>query len=230
MAILNDMETDTETNTLVKVNDLSKGKYDVTCSAGPSFQNRQQEAITGMIDAAKANPMILEIAGDVFMNNMTFPGAEQIGERLRAQLFDAGMIPIDQMTDEEKAEMQAEMEARQAQGQTASPEQMIGQAELIKAENEQDKTKVSVAEKQANIKLAIMKERREEFKARQSAGNDQAKLALSTHEAQFSSMMSAQRLQMDKLNDTLQSVKTMAEAMKIIQGAAAEFDIAMLGA
>lgn len=221
MIMLNDTILDEETKKLVPVNDLSKGKYDVTCSAGPSFQNRQQEAVQGIVEAARANPEIMQMAGDIFMGNMTFPGAEQVAERLRAQLFDAGAIPIDQMTDEEKQELMQAMQARQAQGQQPTPEMMIGQAELIKAQNEQDKTQVSVQKGNADIQLAANRERREDAKAQASARNDNAKLAQNQQQFDMTALMTAQQQTLDQQQAIIQSVKTMAESLKLIQEAAA---------
>lgn len=221
MTVVNDKIFDEETNAFVPSNDLSIGKYDVTCSAGPSFQNRQQEAVTGILEASQVNPAIMEVGGDILTRNMSFPGAEQISERLRAQLFDAGMIPVEQMTDEEKQELLAAQQARAAQGDQPSPEAMIGQAELIKAQNEQDKTQVSVQKGNADIQIAINRERREDAKAQASARNDNAKLVQNQQQFDMTALMTAQQQTLDQQQAIIQSVKTMAESLKLIQEAAA---------
>ncbi len=220
MKMLNDMELDQETQEMVKVNDLSKGKYDVTCSAGPSFQNRQQEAVTGIVEASSVNPEISLVGSDILMKNMTFPGSEQIGDRLRAQLFDQGMIPVDQMTDEEKEEMLAAQQAREEQGDQPTPDQMIGEAELIKAQNEQDKTQISVEEKSQNILLAQNKERREDAKFRESVRSGAATFAQTEQQNQFERIAATQKQQSVDQQALLDSVKTMAETLKLIQEAA----------
>lgn len=213
MVTLNDQILDNETQEMVTINDLSKGKYDVVCKAGPSFQNRQQEAVSGIIEAAQVDPSIMQIGSDIMLNNMTFPGAEKIGERKRAQLFDAGLIPIDQMTDEEKQEMLSAMEEREAQGDQPSPEQMIGQAELITAENEQAKTQVSVKKIESDLLISANRERRENAKFQESVRSGRAEFNQSVEENQFSQVMAVQQ-------QTLKSLETMANTLKTIQEAA----------
>ena len=213
MVTLNDQILDNETQEMVTINDLSKGKYDVVCKAGPSFQNRQQEAVSGIIEAAQVDPSIMQIGSDIMLNNMTFPGAEKIGERKRAQLFDAGLIPIDQMTDDEKQEMLAAQEAREAQGDQPSPEMLIGQAELITAQNEQDKTQVSVKKIESDLLISANRERREDAKFQESVRSGRASFNQSVEENQFSQVMAVQQ-------QTLDSLKTMADTLKTIQEAA----------
>ena len=215
---INQEVTDRETGRRVVVNDLSKGQYDVTCSAGPSFQNRQQEAVTGIIDAARVNPSIMEIGSDIFMKNQMFPGAEQIAERMREQLFNAGVIPFEQMTDEEKQKVQ-QAQAK-AQNQEPTAEMLIGQAELIKAKNEEQRTQVDVADKTAKTQIAVNKEKREDFKAQSSARNDTAKLAQDQQENQFERFLQMQQQQLAENQAIMGNIKILADAMKSLQDAA----------
>ena len=222
MQTLNQVTIDNETGDEVVLNDLSIGTYDVTCSAGPSFQNRQQEAVAGVIEVATVDPSILQIGGDVLLKNMPFPGSDILADRKRAQLFDAGLIPIDQMTDEEKQEMLASIEAKQGSGPT--PDQMIGQAELMKAENETKKTDISVAEKSAKIKLEAAKLQLEVQTRKEKARNEQGKLDLDASSTMFEQRLDAQdqrfNQSMELQNQTLDAVVKMSQALKTIQDAA----------
>lgn len=218
---------DNESQKIVKINDLSKGKYDVTCKAGPSFSSRQQEAVSGIIEVAAVDPSVIETGGDILLGNMSFPGSEQLAERKRAQLFQAGLIPVDQMTDEEKAQVQAAQQAQQAQGQQPSPEEMIGQAELMNAQNEQAKTQIGVQEKSANIQIAAQAEARKGQELALKAQDSQAKnqlaqiqAAQSQQQQQFSQFMDQQTLRDDRQAAVLESVTTLANALKTIQEAA----------
>ena len=91
----------------------------------------------------------------------------------------------------------------------------------MKAQNEQTKTQISVEEKQANIQLAANRERREDAKAQASARNDNAKLAQNQQQFDMTAMMTAQQQTLDQQQAIIQSIKTMAESLKLIQEAAA---------
>jgi hypothetical protein len=222
MEILNNEVMDTNTGEMVLVNDLSKGKYDVTCSAGPSFQNRQQEAVQGIIEVAKVDPSVMEIGSDILMKNMTFPGSEQLSERVRARLFQAGAIPIDQMTEEEQQELIAAQQKAAKEAPEMSPEQMIGQAEMTKAENEKTKTQISVQEKQGKMMIDANRERREDAKFQHQRLLDQTKAAEVTNQTQFGQFMDMQKQQaaqtsqiFDILNKQANTLKTLREAYGI---------------
>lgn len=68
---------------IVKVFDLSAGKYDVTCEAGPSFTTRREEAAMQMTEMVKAFPATFPVIGDLLAKNLDWPGADEIAERFR---------------------------------------------------------------------------------------------------------------------------------------------------
>lgn len=128
MQMLNDPVIDEQTGQIVVLNDLSKGTYDVTCRAGPSFRNQQQETLHAMMEVAKVDPSILQIGGDLFLKSISTPVSEQLAARKRAQMVKMGVIPMSEMTDEEKAEIQ------QAQQGQQDPNMVLAQAEMQKAQ------------------------------------------------------------------------------------------------
>ena len=78
MAEINQRVMDKETGEIVTVNDLSVGTYDVICRAGPSFKNRQQETIEAITSLAQVDPTLMEIAGDLLLQNIATPAASLI--------------------------------------------------------------------------------------------------------------------------------------------------------
>lgn len=128
---LNQTIIDNETGKPVVLNDLSQGIYNVTCSSGPSFQNRAQETQAALLEMGQAYPEILQIASDILTKNTYAPGMDLVAERMREQLFNQGVIPISQMTDEEK---QKAVKAAQQEQNQQDPNAMIGQAEMMKAQ------------------------------------------------------------------------------------------------
>ena len=86
---------------LVRVYDLSAGKYDLTVETGPSFTTRREEAARQMIELIRVNPQVAAVIGDLLAKNLDWPGAEEIARRLQALLPDAarGVDPrVQQLT------------------------------------------------------------------------------------------------------------------------------------
>lgn len=69
-----------------RIYDLSVGQYDVTVSVGPSFSTKRQEAVDSMMQLAQAYPPLMQVAGDLMVKNMDWPGAAEIAERLKKLL------------------------------------------------------------------------------------------------------------------------------------------------
>lgn len=68
------------------LNDLSVGKFDVRVQSGPSFSTRREEARESMLAATQANPMLWQIAGDLIIKAMDWPGAKEIAERIKKSI------------------------------------------------------------------------------------------------------------------------------------------------
>lgn len=69
-----------------KIYDVTAGKYDVAVSTGPSFTTRRQEAAESMIQVTQAYPKMMDVAGDVLVRNMDWPGASEVADRLKKLL------------------------------------------------------------------------------------------------------------------------------------------------
>ena len=89
----------------------------------------------------------------MLLGNVNAPGMDIIAQRKRQELFKAGLIPQEQMSDEEQQQLQAQ----QQQPPQEDPNMLIGRSELIKAENEQTKTKIDVQVKTAQLQLEQQK-------------------------------------------------------------------------
>jgi hypothetical protein len=89
--------------------DLGAGKYDVTVNTGPSFETKRQEAAASMADLTKAYPQIMQVAGDLLVKNLDWPGAQEIGERLKKTL-PAGVADDDKKQMPIPPQVQAQMQ------------------------------------------------------------------------------------------------------------------------
>lgn len=167
MADINQQVIDNATGEIVVVNDLSVGVYDVICRAGPSFRNRQQETLEAITSLAQVDPSLMQIAGDLLLQNINTPAAAQIAERKRAQMLQQGLIPQSQMTEEEL--MAAQQQMMQGQ-QQPDPAMVLAQAEQMKAQSEMLRAQIE----QAKLQNEQMKLQLEAQKLQSQAIGDQA--------------------------------------------------------
>jgi hypothetical protein len=181
MQVLNEPVIDQQSGEIVTLNDLSKGQYSVSCRAGPSFRNRQQETIETIIEIAKVDPSIVGMAGDILLNAIPTSAATQIGERKRLQMMAQGLIPQSQMTEEE---VQQQQMSAQSQGQAQDPAMVLAQAEMAKAQAEQMRAQVEVQ----RLQLETAKIQLEAQKMQLGLQADQASLQLETFNAQTNRM------------------------------------------
>jgi hypothetical protein len=188
MQVLGTQVQDEQTGEIVVLNDLSEGVYDVICTTGPSYSSRQSETVSGITAIAQVAPEVLQLGGDVLMNNMASPGMEQLAARARARLFKAGEIPEDQMTDEEKAKVQQS----QQQPPPEDPMMIAAQAEMKSAQAEEISAQTKQMESQGNIQIKMreleiksqelnvreFEATTDRYKAQVDAGDKQAGIAL----------------------------------------------------
>jgi hypothetical protein len=179
MITLNDTVIDNQTGEPVTLNDLTKGQYSITCRAGPSFRNKQQETIETIIEIAKVDPSIISMSGDILLNAIPTAAAMQIGERKRLQMLTQGLIPASQMTEEETQQMQ-----QQNQGQQQDPNMVLAQAEMAKAQAEQLRAQVEMQ----RLELETAKIQLEAQKLQASMQMDQANVQLDGFNAETQRM------------------------------------------
>ena len=138
--------------------DVGMGRYDVVVSDGPSNQSRRQEASEMMTQVIQAAPQLLEVMGDLYFNNMDWPEARQIGERLKKALppqfkddQEGGPPPV-------PPEVQAQMQQMQQLIQQLTQEKETEAAKLQSEEQRKGAeldSKVKVAQLEAQVKIQI---------------------------------------------------------------------------
>lgn len=144
---------DNDTGQMVTLHDLSSGTYDVTCTIAPNYKNRQSETVDKLTALGQVDPSIIESAKDILTKNVNAPGMKDVAARMRQQLFQAGLIPIDQMTDEERR--QAEAAAQQPP--QPDPNMVMAQAEVEKAKADQMEVQRKTMEQQQRHQLEMAK-------------------------------------------------------------------------
>ena len=106
------------------LNDVSVGKYDVVMDTGPGYSSKRQEAVEAMTGLFAADPQLVQVAGDLFVRNMDFPGADVIADRL------AAMNPMAQIDDKSPIPPQVQMQLKLNQQQLQQAQQTIQQLQL----------------------------------------------------------------------------------------------------
>jgi hypothetical protein len=108
-----------------KIYNPGVGKYDVVATTGPGYATKRQEALEAMGQLLQGNPQLWAVAGDLFVKNMDWPGAQEMAKRF-AKTIDPKLIGDNQ----ESPELQAAQQQIQVMGQQM--EQMAGMLENVK--------------------------------------------------------------------------------------------------
>jgi len=108
-----------------KIYNPSVGIYDVVATTGPGYMTKRQEALEAMAQILQGNPELWKVAGDLFVKNMDWPGAQEMSKRL-AKTIDPKLISD---TDEDPA-LQAAQQQMQAMAQ-----EMEGMAQMLQNVN-----------------------------------------------------------------------------------------------
>lgn len=89
--------TDPTTGQTVVLNDITKGKYDVTITVGPSYATQRMEAVDMFAQLAgqigSSFPAIGPLLAYQVISNLDLPGADEVTTALRKQLVAQGLMP-----------------------------------------------------------------------------------------------------------------------------------------
>jgi hypothetical protein len=119
-----------------KIYNPSVGKYDVVVTTGPGYATKRQEALEAMAQLLQGNPNLWAVAGDLFVKNMDWPGAQEMSKRF-AKTIDPKL-----MQDGDKPpELQAAEQQIQAMGQEMEQmhQMIINAGKSIEAQDMQRK-------------------------------------------------------------------------------------------
>ena len=120
-----------------KIYNPSVGIYDVCVTTGPGYMTKRQEALDAMSMLLQSNPQLWTVAGDLFVKNMDWPGAQEMAARFAKIIDPKVMEGEDQSPEMQMAKMQLEAltkELNQVVGMLQRVEQSIEAQEVqIKA-------------------------------------------------------------------------------------------------
>ena len=95
--------------TIKKIYNPNVGKYDVAVTTGPSYMTKRQESLDAMSRLLQGNPNLWAVAGDLFIKNMDWPGAQEMSKRF-AKTIDPKLMDDSDMSPE-LAQAQQKMQA-----------------------------------------------------------------------------------------------------------------------
>ena len=177
------------------VNNLLSGRYHISFKIGKDMESRKSDANDGILELAKYDETVAQRNSDIIARNISAPGMDLVADRERSKNMQAGVIPEDQWTDEEKE--QAAIAQQQAQQQT-DPMAEMAAAEMQKAQNEAQKIQIDALIKQADLE-------RKELELQQK----QQKM-------EFESQMQAIKLAKEQDSQEIEDLKKLAETLKTL--------------
>ena len=119
-----------------KIYNPSIGIYDVMVTTGPGYMTKRQEALDAMSQILQTNPQLWAVAGDLFIKNMDWPGAQEMAARFKKILDPKVLSDGDQSPEMAAAAQQME----------AMTQEMNRMTDIV--QNVQD----SVAQREVDIK------------------------------------------------------------------------------
>ena len=107
------------------LNDVTVGEYDVVMDTGPGYNSKRQEASDAMMQLFAAEPQLIQVAGDLLVRNMDFPGADVIADRMAVN------NPLAQLDDMSDIPPAIQMKLKQGQAQVQALTQQLQQMQLM---------------------------------------------------------------------------------------------------
>ena len=105
--------TDENGIVLEKIYNPTVGVYDVCVTTGPGYMTKRQEALDAMQTLLQSNPDLWTVAGDLFIRNMDWPGAQEMAARF-AKIIDPKVLAGDDQSPEmQQAKQQMEAMAQE---------------------------------------------------------------------------------------------------------------------
>lgn len=145
MAYIND---ETEPNS-----DVTMGKYGITVSIGPATETKRALANEQMMAFVNAIPGVADKVMDLVAEAQDWPKADEFAKRFRMLMLPSGMIPEDEMSEEEKAMVAQNQQMQQMQQQVQQAE---AQATIANLEAQANLRTAQAAQAEANAYKAQM--------------------------------------------------------------------------
>jgi hypothetical protein len=132
--------------------DLSVGKYDLVVTQGASYATKRIEALNSMVEIARVNPAIMEIAGDLIIKAMDWDGANEIAERMKKML--PPQLQDSEGEDGEGKQLPPEVQQMIEQCKMQI-EEMTKQIQLLESEKDDKEDELRLKKYEIDVKAEI---------------------------------------------------------------------------
>ena len=223
MTDINRQVLDSQTGQLVTLNDLSVGEYDVVCEIGANYRSKREQAAEEFARIAAIDPTVMELGRDTWFRNIDAPGFDALADRARAQMLNAGLIPQDQMSEEELAAAQAAAQASQQQPDAnmlaLQIQMMEAQQGLLSEQNKAEEMRLKAADLQAKYTAQNDKLQSETALNIAKVNQGQQKLDQDAAKNEAAQQMELMRMMLEQQKAQAQEVAQLASALKSIKEA-----------
>jgi len=113
------------------------GTYDVMVTTGPGYMTKRQEALDAMSQILQTNPQLWSVAGDLFIKNMDWPGAQEMAERFKKILDPKVVADGDQSPEMTAAKQQIDALTQELHHAVDAIHQIQQSAEVQKVQVDQ---------------------------------------------------------------------------------------------
>lgn len=223
MVDINRQVIDSQTGQIVTINDLSVGEYDVVCEIGQNYRSKREQAAEEFARIAQVDPAVMELGRDVWFRNLDAPGFDDLADRARQAMLNQGLIPQDQMSEEELAQAQA---AAQANQNKPDPAMLLAQAEMTKAQadmlgeqNKQAELQLRAADIQAKYQSQNDKLQSETALNFAKVEQGQQQIDLQAQQQAAQQQLEMMRMMLEQQKAQAQEVAQLASALKSIKEA-----------
>jgi hypothetical protein len=146
---------DPQTGQVSTVNDISKGKYDVTVTVGPSYPTQRMEAVTAFSQLVgqigpSFPPLAMLLAYQV-VKNMDLPGNEEVAEATRGMLVKQGLLQPNQEEQQQAQQAQQQQQPNPMQQAQAAKLQADAQYTAARAQKAQAEAQAVLPKAHAQI-------------------------------------------------------------------------------
>lgn len=132
--------------------DLSVGKYDLVVTQGASYATKRIEALNSMVEIARVNPAIMQIAGDLIIKAMDWDGADEISERMKKML--PPQLQENEDENGEQKQLPPEVQAMIEQGKQQIDE-LTKQVQMLEDEKDDKDDELRLKKYEIDVKAEI---------------------------------------------------------------------------
>lgn len=150
---LNQTVMDQKTAQPVVINDITKGKYDVTVTTGPSYTTQRIEAAEQMMNLMQAQPRLAGLLADIFVKSLDMPYSDEIHKRVRLMMIQNGLVEPDENDELPPPKPPSPQEQMAMAGMQGELEKLSAEIEKLRVGNAKEMQKMQIEGAEASAGL-----------------------------------------------------------------------------